>query len=399
MLAQRVGNIAPSATLAIDAKAKQLRKDGKDVVIFGAGEPDFNTPENIKQAAKKAIDSNFTRYTPVGGIPELKKAVADKFKRENGIDYDVSEVLISCGGKHSLFNIAMAMLEKGDEVILPVPYWVSYEEMIKIAEAVPVFCNTDERFKLTAGMVEDKISEKTKLLFLNSPSNPSGAIAEPGEIRKIADLAVEHNFCVVSDEVYEHFVYGNNKQVSIASLNDEIKKLAITSNSASKTYAMTGWRIGYTGADNELIKSMENLQSHSTSNPSNTAQYAALEALNGPQDSVNHMIKAFDERRRFIHKRLNEVDGISCVEPEGAFYAFPDISKTGMSSMEFASKLLDEALVAVVPGIAFGSDRHVRLSYAASIHDIERGLDRIEKWVKQRTVSIEAQEDIYNKNN
>lgn len=394
MLAQRVKNIAPSATLAIDAKAKQLKKEGKDVVIFGAGEPDFNTPENIKQAAIKAINNNFTRYTPVGGIPELKKAVADKLKRENNISYDISEILISCGGKHSLYNIAMAVLDKGDEAILPVPYWVSYEEMIKLAEAVPVFCNTDERFKLAAEMVEDKLTDKTKMLILNSPSNPSGAIVEPGEIRKIVDLAIEHNFYVVSDEVYEHFIYGNNKHLSIASLNDEIKNLTITSNSVSKTYAMTGWRIGYTAGNKEIIKAMDNLQSHSTSNPSNIAQYAALEALTGPQDSVKQMVKAFDERRKFIHKRLNEIPGISCVEPEGAFYAFADISETGMSSMEFASKLLDEALVAVVPGIAFGSDKHIRLSYATSIHEIERGLDRIENWVKQKAVSIETQEEI-----
>ncbi|MBI2650480.1 pyridoxal phosphate-dependent aminotransferase [Candidatus Woesearchaeota archaeon] len=394
MLSQRVKGIAPSATLAIDAKAKQLKKEGRDVVIFGAGEPDFNTPENIKLAAKKAIDNNFTRYTPVGGIPELKKAVADKLRMENNIDYDVSEILVSCGGKHSLFNIAMAVLDKGDEAILPSPYWVSYEEMIKIAEANAVFCKTDDKFKLTAKMVEEKITPKTKMLILNSPSNPSGAIVEPAEIKKIADLATEHNFYVLSDEVYEHFIYGGKEHLSIASLNAEIKNLAITSNSVSKTYAMTGWRIGYTAGPKEIIKAMDNLQSHSTSNPSSIAQYAALEALNGPQDSVKQMVHAFDERRRFIHKRLNEIDGISCVEPEGAFYAFPDISETGMSSMEFASKLLDEALVAVVPGIAFGSDRHVRLSYATSIHEIERGLDRIEKWVKQKAVRMENEEEI-----
>ena len=388
MLAKRVRNIAPSATLAIDAKAKQLKKEGKDVVIFGAGEPDFNTPENIKQAAIKAINNNFTRYTPVGGIPELKKAVAGKLKRENNIDYDVSEILVSCGGKHSLYNIAMSVLDKGDEAILPLPYWVSYEEMIKLADANIVFCPTNEKFKLTAAMVEEKITKKTKMLILNTPSNPTGAIVDSFEIKKIAELALEHNFYVVSDEVYEHFVYGNNGHLSIASLNEEIKNLTITSNSVSKTYAMTGWRIGYSAGNKEIIKAMENLQSHSTSNPTSIAQYAALEALNGQQESVRQMVKAFDERRKFIHKRLNEIEGISCIEPEGAFYAFPDISETGMSSMEFASKLLDEALVAVVPGIAFGSDRHVRLSYAAPIREIERGLDRIENWVRQKTVKV-----------
>ena len=387
MLAQRVKGIAPSATLVIDAKAKQLKKEGKDVVIFGAGEPDFNTPDNIKHAAINAINNNVTRYTPVGGMPELKKAVSEKFKRFNKIEYDVSEILISCGGKHTLYNIMMALLDKGDEAILPVPYWVSYGEMIKLAEAKPVFCYTDQRFKLTAKHVEEKITEKTKALILNTPSNPTGAVVDPDEIRKIAQLAVDNNFYVVSDEVYESFLYGNNQHLSIASINDEIKNLTITANSVSKTYAMTGWRIGYCGANKEIITAMDNLQSHSTSNPSNIAQMAAIEALNGPQDSVRHMVEAFDERRRFMHKRLNEINGISCVEPEGAFYVFPDISETGISSMEFASKLLEEALVAVVPGIAFGSDKHIRLSYATSINEIQKGLDRIEKWLQQTTVS------------
>ena len=388
MISQRAGNIAPSATLAIDAKAKQLKKEGNDVVIFGAGEPDFNTPENIKQAAKRAIDNNVTRYTPPGGMAELKKAVADKLMRDNKLSYDVSEILISCGGKHSLYNIMMCVLDKGDEVILPTPYWVSYDEMIRLAEAKTVFCETDSKFKLTAEMVESKITPKTKMLILNSPSNPTGAVLDPEEIRKIAELAVRHNFYVVSDEVYEHFVYGNNKQVSIASFGEDIKKLTLISNSVSKTYAMTGWRIGYTSGPKEIIKAMDNLQSHSTSNPTSIAQMAAIEALSWPQDSVKLMVKAFDERRKFIYKRLNEIDEISCIEPEGAFYAFPDISGTGMDSMAFASKLLEEALVAVVPGIAFGSDKHVRLSYATSIHEITRGMDRIEKWLKQRTIRV-----------
>jgi aspartate aminotransferase len=384
MLSQRVRNIAPSATLAIDAKAKQLKKEGKDIVIFGAGEPDFNTPDNIKQAAIKAINNNVTRYTPVGGIPELKKAVVDKFRSFNKINYDVSEVIIGCGGKHILYNVIMTILEKGDEAIIPVPFWVSFEEMIKLSDAKPIFCNTDEKFKLTAEKVEEKITNKTKLLILNSPSNPSGAIVEPSEIKKIAKMAVNNNFYVISDEVYEYFTYGK-EHLSIASLNDEIKNLTITCNSVSKTYAMTGWRIGYCGASKEVIKAMDNLQSHSTSNPSNIAQMAALEALTGPQYSVKQMIEAFDERRKFIHKRLNGINGISCVEPEGAFYAFPDISKTGMDSMTFASRLLDEALVAVVPGIVFGMENHIRLSYATSIHEIEKGLERIKNWLKQTT--------------
>ncbi len=382
MLSERVRNIAPSATLAVDAKAKQLKKEGKDVLNFGAGEPDFNTPENIKEAAKKAIDKNITRYTPVGGIPELREAIAKKFREVNKINYDASEVAVCAGGKHVLYNIAMTILNEGDEAILPVPYWVSFEEIIKLAGAKTIFCNTDEKFKLTVKDVEKKTTNKTKMLILNSPSNPSGAIVDKSEIEKIARLAVEHNFYVVSDEVYEYFVYGNRERASIASLNNEIKNLTVTANSFSKTYAMTGWRVGYCGANKEIIKGIENLQSHSTSNISNIAQMAALEALNGSQDSVREMIKAFDERRKFMHGRLNEMNGIKCNEPEGAFYAFPDISKTKMSSMEFASKLLEEALVAVVPGAAFGSDKHVRLSYAASMDDIRQGMDRMEKWVK-----------------
>ncbi len=384
MISNRVKNIAPSATFAIDAKTKQLRSEGKDIVNFGLGEPDFNTPESIKQAAKKAIDSNFTRYTPVGGIPELKKAIADKFRRENSIDYDASEILVSCGGKHSLYNIAMAILDKGDEAILPVPYWVSYQEIIKLAEAKPVFCRTDKKFKLTADFVEEKVTKKTKLLILNSPNNPSGAMIEPVEIRKIAELAVEHGFYIVSDEIYEHFIYGGGKHVSIASLNEEIKNITFTCNAVSKAYAMTGWRIGYAAGSKDIIKAMENLQSNTTSNPTSISQYAALDALSGSQESVKQMVKAFDERRKFIHKRLNEIEGISCVEPEGAFYAFPDISKTNMKSMEFASRLLEGALVAVVPGIAFGSDSHVRLSYATSMREIEKGIDRIEQWLKNK---------------
>ena len=384
MLSERIRNIAPSATLAVDAKAKQLKKEGKDVLNFGAGEPDFNTPENIKEAAKRAIDRNITKYTPVGGIPELREAIARKFREVNKIKYDASEVVVCAGGKHVLYNIAMAILNKDDEAILPVPYWVSFEEIIKLTGAKIVFCNTNKKFKLTAEDVEEKITNKTKMLILNSPSNPSGAIADENEIEKIAKLAVEHNFYVASDEVYEYFVYGNKGRASIASLNNEIKDLTVTANSFSKTYAMTGWRVGYCGANKEIIKGIENLQGHSTSNISNIAQMAALEALNGPQDSVREMIKAFDERRKFMHRRLNEMNGIKCNEPEGAFYAFPDISKTKMSSMEFASKLLEEALVAVVPGSAFGSNNHIRLSYAASMKDIEQGMDRMERWVEEK---------------
>jgi aspartate aminotransferase len=381
MLSERANNISPSATMAIDSKAKQLKKEGKDVVIFGAGEPDFNTPENIKQAAIKSINDNITRYTPVAGLPILKNAIIDKFKRINGINYDVSEVIVGCGGKHVLYNIMQCILDKGDEAILPAPFWVSFEEMIKLGGAKPVICRTDERFKLTSKDVKKSITEKTKLLILNSPSNPSGAIVDREEIKKIARLAVDNNLYVISDEVYEYFTYGK-EHLSIASLNEDIKNLTITANSFSKTYAMTGWRVGYCGASKEIIKAISNLQGHSTSNTSNAAQMAALEALQGPQDSIQEMVKAFDERRKFTHKRLNEIEGVSCVEPEGAFYAFPNISAIGLNSMDFSAKLLDEALVALVPGSAFGCEGHVRISYATSIEELTRGMDRIEKFVK-----------------
>jgi aspartate aminotransferase len=380
-ISERVKNIAPSATLAVDAKAKQLKKEGKDIVIFGTGEPDFNTPENIKIAAKTAIDKNITRYTPTGGMPELKEGIVKKLKKDNRLNYETSEILVSNGGKHILFNIMMTLLDKGDEAILPVPYWVSFEEMIKMTGAKVVFCKTDDNFKLTAKDVEKKITKKTKLLVLNSPSNPSGAIIEPKEIEKIAKLAVKHNFFVVSDEVYEFFVFGGTKRVSIASLNEKIKELTITVNAVSKTYAMTGWRIGYCAARKDIVKAMENLQGHSTGNPSNIAQMAALEAINGLQASVKQMVKAFDKRRVYMHKRLNNMKCIKCNEPEGAFYCFPDITGTKMTSIEFSSRLLEEALVAVVPGIAFGSDKHVRLSYAASMEDIKKGMDRMQEWL------------------
>jgi len=381
-LAKRTSQISPSMTIAVDSKAKQMKKEGKDIIIFGAGEPDFPTPQNIKEAAIKGINNNFTRYTPTGGIPELKKAVADKFKRENRIDYDLSEVTISCGGKHTLFNAIMSVVGKGDEVILPSPYWVSYYDMIKIAEGTPVICNTGKNFKLSSADVRKKITGKTKLIILNSPSNPTGAVIDEKELKKIAEIAVGKNILMISDEVYEHFIYGGGKNKSAASLNDETKNLTITVNSLSKTYSMTGWRIGFCGANKEIIKSMESIQSQSTGNPTSIAQIAAVEALSGQQESVKEMVTAFEKRRNIMVKRLNEMGGVECIKPEGAFYCFPDISKTKMSSAVFSSKLLEESLVALVPGIAFGSDKHVRLSYAASVEDINKGMDRMEKWLK-----------------
>ncbi len=383
MISDRLKKIKSSATLDTSTKAKEMKKQGQDVVIFGAGQPDFATPSNIKNAAIKAINDNFTGYTAASGIPELKKAIANKFKRDNNIDYTPKEIIVGCGGKHILYNIMQSFLNKDDEVILPKPYWVSYEEQTKLADGKIIFTETDKTFKIKANLINEKITDKTKLIILNSPSNPAGAICDENEIKKIADLAINNNIYVISDEVYESFIYDSNKHFSIASFNDEIKNLTLTVNAVSKTYSMTGWRIGYCGGPEDIIKAMDNLQSHSTSNPTSISQMAALEALNGQQDSIRKMVDEFDKRRKFMFKRLNEIVNISCVRPEGAFYCFPDISKTGLKSFEFADKLLEKEKVAVVPGIAFGSDTHIRLSYAASMEDIEKGLDRLDNFVKK----------------
>jgi aspartate aminotransferase len=384
VISKRAAGIAPSVTLAITAKAKQMKADGIDVVGFGAGEPDFDTPDHIKDAAIKAIKDGFTKYTPSGGIPELKKAVCDKFKRENHIDYKPNEVLISCGGKHTLYNIMEVLLDHGEEAILPAPYWVTYEEQIKMAGAKPVIIDTAKTgLKLTADAVAKAVTSKTKLLILTSPSNPTGMIIDEKELRKIAELAVKHKFYVISDEVYEFLIYDGKKHISIASLDNEIKgikDLTITVNAVSKTYSMTGWRIGFCGGPAEIIKAMDNLQSHSTSNPCSIAQKAALAALTSPNDFLIAWKKSFDERRKYMVERLNKINGLHCIMPEGAFYAFPDVSKTGLKSMEFTERLLDEAKVAVVPGKDFGADNNVRLSYACSMENIKKGLDRIEEF-------------------
>lgn len=378
-ISNRARNINESATLAISAKAKRLIKEGKDLVLFGAGQPDFPTPENIKNAAINAIKNNFTTYTPVSGISELKEAIIQKFKIDNDINYEINEIIIGCGAKHILYNIMQILLNKGDEVILPVPYWVSYIEQVKLADATPILVETDN-FKIKADLIEEKVNEKTKMIILNTPCNPSGSVIEGTELNKIADIAIENNIVIVSDEVYEHFIYDNKEHKSIASLNDEIKNLTLTVNAVSKTYSMTGWRIGYCGGPQEIIKAMGNLQSHSTSNPCSISQKAALEALTGPQDSIKIMVAAFDKRRKFMYKRLLEM-GLDCVKPEGAFYCFPQIKK--LTSIEFATRLLEEAGVAVIPGVAFGSDNHIRLSYATSLDNISKGLDRLERWLKK----------------
>jgi aspartate aminotransferase len=394
MIANRLKKVAPSLTLAIDAKAKQMIKDGVDLVGFGAGEPDFNTPENIKEAGINAIKANKTRYTPASGIPELKAAVAEKFKKENGLEYKLSDIIISCGAKHSLYNIFMAILNPGDEVIIFSPYWVSYEEQVKIADGVPVFVTLDEprNFEIDFNLLERKITKKTKAMIVNSPSNPSGAVLSVDSLKKLADIALKHNLLIVSDEIYEKLIYNGKKHISIASFSKEVKAQTIVVNGVSKTYAMTGWRIGYLASDNkEIVSAIDNLQSHSTSNPATMTQAAALEALKTPESVVQAMVSEFDKRRQRIMKRLDGIPGLTYVEPEGAFYIFPNFSffkgktirgRQITGSLDLVEMLLNEAKVAVVPGIAFGSDNHFRLSYATSMANIDKGLDRIAEVLK-----------------
>ncbi len=381
MFSDRIQKLRPSATLAINAKAIELKNQGIDILKFGTGEPDFDTPEHIKQAAKQALDDGFTKYTNATGIPELKSAVCDKFKRDNNISCVPEEVIISVGGKQALYNIFMALLNSGDEVLLPSPYWVSYADMILVCEgAIKTIDTRPNRFKLTADMVEQAITPKTKALVLNSPSNPTGMVIEKEEIIKITELAQKHKFYVISDEVYEYFLYDGKKHFSIASI-PEMKNWAFTVNAVSKTYSMTGWRIGYMTGPKELIKPMSSLQSHSTSNPCSIAQKAALAAITGPQDSVVQMVSEFEKRRDFVHEAFNKIPGFKLEKPEGAFYAFPDISGTGKDSFELTELLMEKARVAVVPGGAFGDEgnQFIRFSFASSMADIQEGMKRIEE--------------------
>lgn len=386
-LSSRVKNISASLTLAITAKAKMMKKQGMDVIGFGSGEPDFDTPSRIKEAAVKAIHEGFTKYTPASGTDELKKAICDKFHKDNGLDYDPSAIVISCGAKHSLYNIIQVICNKGDEVIIPSPYWLSYPEMVKLAEAKPVFIETDEKdnFKMPVDKFMDSISKRTKALILNSPSNPTGCVYNREELQKIADVAVKNDIIVISDEIYEKIIFDNISHISIASFNKEIFNNAIVVNGISKSFAMTGWRIGYlASADEKIVSAIKNMQSHSTSNPVSISQRAALEALNGSDSSVSEMVREFQKRRDYIVERINRIKDISCIRPEGAFYVFCRINRKGVSSMSLADRLLDEAKVAIVPGKAFGSDKHIRLSFATSMDSIRKGMDRIEEYFRKK---------------
>ncbi len=369
--------------MAVSNRAKMLKAQGVEVVDFGAGEPDFDTPEHVKQAAVKALQEGFTKYTPSTGIPELKKAICEKLRRENDVAYQPDQVVVSCGAKHCLFNIMQAMLGPGDEVLIPAPYWVSYLEQVRLAQARPVLVK-GAGLKVTPEDIKEKLTERTKMLILNSPNNPSGEVYTRRELEAIAELALSRWFYVVSDEVYEKFVY-EGRHWSIASLNEAMKDLTITVNGASKTYAMTGWRIGYMAGPSEIMEACSRLQDHTTSNPNSIAQRAALAALTGPQDRVAQMVKEFDRRRQYMVERLNVLNGISCPMPNGAFYAFPNVDgllgKTWKTSEDLTLELLQEAKVAVVPGSAFGLEGHIRLSYATSMENIEKGLNQIEAFL------------------
>jgi aspartate aminotransferase len=394
VLSNRAKSLKPSPTLAINAKAKSMQAQGIHVISFGAGEPDFDTPQNIKQAAKKALDEGFTKYTPVGGIDELKDAIIKKFQRDSGLSYKRSEIIVSCGGKHSFYNLAQAIFDQGDEVIIPAPYWVSYPPMVALAGASPIIVETKEGddFKITQESLKGAITSKTKALVINSPSNPTGSAYTKKELEKIAEMAILNNFFIISDEIYEKIVYDGFKFISIASLNEEMKKRTIIVHGVAKTYAMTGWRIGYTAGSEEIISAMNNIQSQSTSNPTSISQKASVEALIGPQDEVGKMVSAFLDRRNYIVNRLNKMEGVSCFKPIGAFYVFPNFSyyygksyqgKKIANSTNLADFFLDVARVAVVPGVEFGADPFERLSYATSMEDIQEGLDRIEESLKK----------------
>ncbi len=393
-LSSRVQAIKPSPTLAITAKAKLLQAEGVDVVNFGAGEPDFDTPDNIKAAGIKAIEDGFTNYTAVPGIPQLRQAIVAKLKRENNLDYAENEIVVSCGGKHSFYNLAQALLDPGDEVIIPAPYWVSYPPMVSLAGGVPVVLETtqDEGFKLSPERLQAAITPKTRAVIINSPSNPTGAAYNEDELRTLAEVAVKNSILLISDEIYEHIIYDGFIQLSPAELSPEIKKHCIILNGVSKSYSMTGWRIGFTAGPAPLIAAMTKIQSQSTSNPTSISQMAAIEAYNGPQDYVVNVLTDFSERRAFIIKALNEIPGISCFNPQGAFYAFPNVEgllgkscndKKIDSSLTLCEVLLDEAKIAAVPGEAFGAPGYMRLSYATSMENIVKGIKRLDDFVKE----------------
>lgn len=389
-ISKRVQSIKPSPTLAIDAKAKALKQKGVDVINFGAGEPDFDTPDNIKQAAIAAINEGYTKYCPVAGSPEVKKAIIEKLKKDNGLEYSQEEIIVSCGAKHSLYNLFQTLLDSGDEVIIAAPYWVSYTDMVILAGGKPVIIETNDKsgFKMTPEAVEKAISGKTKAIIINSPSNPTGAMYSLAELKAIAEVCIKNKILIISDDIYEKLVYDGAKFESAASISPEVKAITIVINGVSKAFSMTGWRVGYAAGNKEIVSGMAKIQSQSTSNPTSISLKATVEALSGQQNDVEKMRKEFEKRRDYITDRLNAMRGITCLKPNGAFYVFPNISgligktfggKTINNDMDLADFLLEQAEIAVVPGTAFGAQGYIRISYATSMECIKEGMDRLEK--------------------
>ncbi len=393
-LASRMGKIKPSPTLAITARAQALRAEGRDIIGFGAGEPDFDTPDHIKRAAIQALEEGFTKYTPVGGIDELKDAVAAKLNEEHHLQYNRSQIFVSCGAKHTLFNLAQVLFEEGDEVLIPAPYWVSYPDIVVLSGATPVIIQTKESegFKLRGKELKKTLTGKTKALIINSPSNPTGVIYTREELKELADIIADSGALVISDDIYEKIRYDGISFTNMAMLNNEMKNRTIVVNGVSKSYAMTGWRIGYAAGPEEIISAATGYQSQNTSNPTSIAQKAAVQALRGNQESVSIMVGEFMKRRDVMVDFLNDIQGVTCIKPQGAFYVFPNVSRlygntfrgTNIrSSSDLSEYLLDAANVAVVPGMPFGSDDHIRLSYATSMMNIEKGLERIKKAIQE----------------
>ncbi|BCU11272.1 MULTISPECIES: pyridoxal phosphate-dependent aminotransferase [Microcystis] len=382
-LASRVNQVTPSLTLAIDSLAKEMKRNGEDVCSFSAGEPDFDTPTHIRAAAKKALDEGKTRYGPAAGEAGLRKAIAEKLLRDNQLAYNADNVIVTNGGKQSLYNLIMALIEAGDEVIIPAPYWLSYPEMVTLAGGTSVIVNTslENQYKITPEQLEAAITPKTKLFVLNSPSNPTGIVYTPEEIAALAKIVVEKDILVVSDEIYEKILYDGAIHRSIASFGPEIFQRSIISNGFAKAFSMTGWRVGYIAGPVEIVKAMTKIQSHSTSNVCTFAQYGAIAALESPQDCIEEMVKAFSERRQYILERVRAIPGLNCPTPNGAFYVFIDISQTGLKSRDFCQKLLETQKVAAIPGIAFGADDCIRLSYATDLKTIEKGFDRLDQFI------------------
>ncbi len=384
-LAERLKKINPSLTLAITSKAKKLKSEGRDIVNFAAGEPDFDTPDFVKAAAISAINSGFTKYTPTTGIPELKKLICQKFKKDNSLEYAPEQIVVSNGAKHSIYNALMVLLNRHDEVLIPLPYWVSYPEMVNLCEGSARFIktNAENNFKISAKDLRRNISPKSKVLILNSPSNPCGAVYSREELAELAAVCVEKNIFIISDEIYEKIIFDGLKHESIAGFNKDVYNLTVTVNGLSKSHSMTGWRIGYLGAPGDVANAISKLQDHSTSNPNSIAQKAAVAALSAPEDFTRGLCREFQKRRDYLAGRLKHIQKLSFYLPQGAFYMFCDISKTGLDSMSFAERLLEEEYVSVIPANCFGIDDFIRISFAASMEELQKGVDRIEKWVEK----------------